>query len=569
MNLLKFIQEPSFRINSAHFILFVLLLINVAFFTYNTIAIIIQLIIATAIILHHIDHLRTTKELIDSEELLREETNIFDHNVIVSETDLNGVINYVNENYLTITGYQKSELIGKTHAIIKSDEIDLSIYTQLYKTLNKNETFIGVFKNKKKDGSPFWVSSRISPIIINHKKIGYKAIMFDITDKFIDQEKLEDAIRSKEEKLQEQASRFEFTINSSRDGFWNYDLEKGEFYLSSGWKKRLGFSDTDKLTYLDYLSLVPDENRFEHHRAMHDLIEQYPNNLNYIHFRIRYPLITKDGEKLSIEDVGDMFFDKDKNLSRITGFHRDITDQERQLKIIESQNRMAEMGEMISNIAHQWRQPIGAINNTLNDLEFDIELEDMKTIESTTFLKTSSKIKEYTAYLSQTINDFRKLSSDEKQKSNFIVLHTAEQAFNIAKHEYKKHNIHFHLIESSDDVSELYGYNRELQQVIINLLNNAKDILIEKRISNPTVTLSIFSTTTDIAIIVHDNAGGISDSIMPKIFNPYFTTKHESMGTGIGLYMSKKIITEYFKGTIEVENENNGAKFTITLPKEP
>jgi len=126
----------------------------------------------------------------------------------------------------------------------------------------------------------------------------------------------------------------------------------------------------------------------------------------------------------------------------------------------------------------------------------------------------------------------------------------------------------FQIIESSEKFSEHIGYEREFMQVILNILNNAKDVLVEKFTENPEVILTIMQNSDSSTIIVHDNAGGIPESIMKKIFDPYFTTKHESVGTGIGLYMSKKIITQHFKGVLEVENENSGAKFTITIPKE-
>lgn len=567
MKLSRFISDPYTRIKTTHIVASLLLLVNAVIFTDNIVAIVIQLIIASLIMLHDLDDEHIKQHLISSENQLREETNIFDRNVIVSETDLKGVIKYANSNYLKVTGYKEDELINFTHAKIKGDETKKAIHDNLWNTLRSDKTFTGIMKNKKKDGTPFWVNVHISPIFINSKKTGYKSIMFDITDEILAQENLKNTIEDKDLKLQEQTTKFEFAINSSRDGFWDYDLIEKEFYLSNGWKKRLGFSDDTKITYLDYLSLMPDKYRFEHHKAMHDLIEQYHSDVKYIHFRIKYPIVTKDGEKLNIEDVGDIFFDGNQNPIRITGFHRDITEQERQTKIIESQNRLAAMGEMMSNIAHQWRQPIGAINNTLNDLEFDIELEDMKSIDSKVFLETSSKVKELTAHLSQTIDDFRKVSSDEKVKSTFLVGYTIEQAYSILENEYEKNSIKFQLIKVGDNLPELDGYSRELQQVLINLLNNAKDILLEKKIINPTVIVSVSTSDNEITIIVQDNGGGIPNNVIEKIFDPYFTTKHESIGTGIGLYMSKKIITQYFDGSIEVENENGGAKFIIILPK--
>jgi len=567
MYFITLMKDPFFRINSAHIVAIALLLINAVFFTENLISIGIQIIIAIAIALHHIDDLDIKKSLRCSENQLREDTSIFDKNVIVSETDLEGKITYVNENYCTTTGYSQDELIGFTHAKVRSEETKDKIYQELWKTLDDGNTYTQVMQNRKKDGTYFWIDMHITPIIANNKKVGYKSIIFDITDRVVLQRSLNSTIKNKDLELQKQTNRFEFAINSSRDGFWDYDLVNHEFYLSEGWKKRLGFKANEEINYLDYLALMSDEYRFEHHKAMQDLIEQYPNELEYVHFRIRYQLTTNDGERLMIEDVGDVFFDTEQNPVRITGFHRDITDQERQAKIIESQNRVSAMGDMISNIAHQWRQPIGAINNTLNNIEFDIELDDLTQIDADTYLETSKKIKEYTAYLSQTIDDFRKLSSDDKQKSEFIVSHTIDQAFKITQLEYEKYHIEFQSIEYGTQSSKINGYERELQQVIINLLNNAKDVLIEKEIQKPTVHISIMNTKENIQIIVHDNGGGIPQDIIEKIFDPYFTTKHESLGTGIGLYMSKTIVLDHFKGSFDVINEGDGAKFIITLPR--
>lgn len=120
------------------------------------------------------------------------------------------------------------------------------------------------------------------------------------------------------------ANNFEFSVNSSKDGVWDYNIVTQEFTLSKEWKKRLGFEKDEKLSYFDYLGLIPDNNRFEHHQAMHEVLEDYDGELEYIHFKIEYPLTTKDGKELLIEDVGDMFFDENENPIRIKGFHKEI-----------------------------------------------------------------------------------------------------------------------------------------------------------------------------------------------------------------------------------------------------
>ncbi len=115
---------------------------------------------------------------------------------------------------------------------------------------------------------------------------------------------------------------FEFSINSTDNGVWDYNIVTQEFTLSKGWKKRLGFEEDEELKYFDYLNLIPDENRFEHHQAMHDILENYSGDLEYIHFTIQYPIKTKSGEELMIEDVGDIFFNDDETPIRIKGFQK-------------------------------------------------------------------------------------------------------------------------------------------------------------------------------------------------------------------------------------------------------
>ena len=568
MNITTFLSNPYKRIEATHFLVIFILAINIFFFTEHIVSTTLQVVLMIAVFFHNRDDKTIKKKLEEVQYNLREDSNIFDRNIIVSESDLNGVITYVNTNFIEISGYSREELIGKPHSLLRHPDMPKKFFQELWSTLKDEKTFHGIFKNMRKDKTPYWVDASISPIKRAGKIIGYKAICFDITDKMIAKETYKREITQKDHLIEEQSNRFEFAINSSRDGFWDLDLVKKEFYLSSGWKKRLGFKDDAKLTYLDYLSLIPDEFRVEHHNAMHEVIENYPHDLDYVHFRVKYPLVTQAGEKLFIEDVGDAFFNADKKLIRITGFHRDITEQVRQSKMIESQNRVAAMGDMIGNIAHQWRQPIGAINNALNDLEFDIELEDLESIESKKFLEVSQKVKSYTNHLSETINDFRKLTSDEKVKSQFMLIEVLDEAHSIVKDSFDKHAIDFSIELKKECKCVFTGYRRELLQVIINIFNNAKDIFLEKNIENPKLKVQLNRDDANVYMKICDNAGGVPQEIIEKIFDPYFTTKHESVGTGIGLFMSQKMIREHFKGTLSVENENDGAVFTIALPRQ-
>ncbi len=563
----SYLEDPYKRIEATHFLVIAILLANIIFLTDNFFSILLQSILIVAVFLHNRDDMTLKHTLQDKEREICEDRDVFYKNIIVSESDLQGNITYANEKFCEISGYTEEELIGSPHSIVRHPDTPKIFFERMWKHLKAEEKFHGVIKNRKKDGTAYWVDVSIIPIKKKNRLMGYRAIRFDVTDQILMEEQLQHESNEKEMLIQRQSNRFNFAINSSRDGFWDYDIETKEFYLSSSWKERLGFKNDEKVTYLDYLALIPEKNRFEHHLQIHDILENSSTDVKYIHFNIKYPLVSKTGEQLFIEDVGDALCNEHKEIVRLTGFHRDITDQERQRKIIESQNRISAMGEVMGNIAHQWRQPIGAINNILNDLEFDIELEELEVIDTQRVLETTHKVKEYTAHLSQTIDDFRNLTSHKKEKSLFFVRDVLEEAFKITNHEYKKYGIKITILELEKCVCKLYGYQRELLQVLLNIINNAKDVLVEKEVQDSEVTISMHKDDAMLSLCIHDNAGGVPESIIEKIFDPYFTTKHESIGTGIGLYMSKKIIDNDFKGHLEVINEDDGASFMIRLPR--
>ena len=183
-------------------------------------------------------------------------------------------------------------------------------------------------------------------------------------------------------------------------------------------------------------------------------------------------------------------------------------------------------------------------------------------------METSKKIKSLTQHLSQTIDDFRNLSSDEKKRVPFNIHSTLNEAHNIVHKSFSNNNIAYELNVQEDGTFDLVGYHRELLQVILNIFNNSKDVLLQKSITPAKVWINLESTPHSIIIEICDNGGGIPTHVIDKIFEPYYTTKHQSIGTGIGLYMSRKIITEHFKGTIEASNSEEGAVFKIILPRE-
>ncbi len=220
------------------------------------------------------------------------------------------------------------------------------------------------------------------------------------------------------------------------------------------------------------------------------------------------------------------------------------------------QSRLAQMGEMISMIAHQWRQPLSAISATSGSLTLKAKLGKL---DNELALELSEKITQYTHHLSTTIDDFRNFFKKNRTKDVTTLENIVNATLNIVELSLK--DAHIELIIESTSTKELKTYINEVQQVVLNIIKNAQDALIENNIENPKIILKIEDTT----LTISDNAGGIPENIMNKIFTPYFSTKTKKDGTGLGLYMSKTIIQEHCKGELSVYNNQYGATFKIVL----
>ena len=224
------------------------------------------------------------------------------------------------------------------------------------------------------------------------------------------------------------------------------------------------------------------------------------------------------------------------------------------------QSKLATMGEMISMIAHQWRQPLSAINAITISTKIKLF---QREIDREFITKKMETILKYTDYLSHTIEDFRNFFKTTKEKKNVTYQKIIDSVLDIIEISLKNKNIE--LIKIIEFNKEICVFENELKQVILNLIRNAEDVLIERKIINPKIFISVFKKNDKILFQINDNAGGIDEKIMDKIFEPYFSTKDEKNGTGLGLYMSKIIVEEHLKGEIVVFNSDEGAVFQIIL----
>ena len=238
-----------------------------------------------------------------------------------------------------------------------------------------------------------------------------------------------------------------------------------------------------------------------------------------------------------------------------------------QQHILSQQSKMAAMGEMLGNIAHQWRQPLSVITTVATGMKLQKEFD---SLDDETFDKSIENITNSALYLSDTIEDFRNFFRTDKEETVFNIKNVFEKVFKLTDAQFKNHEIIF--IKDINNF-ELFGFENEFIQALINILNNAKDAL--ENVNSPKlIFISTYEKENKAVIKISDNAGGIDAEIIDKVCEPYFTTKHQSKGTGIGLYMTEEIIVKHMLGNLLIKNvdvtyENNsyrGAEITINLP---
>lgn len=272
--------------------------------------------------------------------------------------------------------------------------------------------------------------------------------------------------------------------------------------------------------------------------------------------------LTFDVRLSKLHDVSKKFVGYTVLMTDITSIKKAQSDlalankkQLEQEKILIQQVKLAAMGEMIGSIAHQWRQPLNALNVNIENLEFDFEegLIDKEFIDK--FISSQTKTLHY---MSQTIDDFRNFFKIDKKKTIFSVKEAIKNSISIQEVQLKNSDISIDILGEDFEVD---GYESEFQQVIMNLISNSKDVLKEKQKSDAKITISL----KDKSVIFEDNGAGISDEILQRIFEPYFTTKEQGSGMGMGLYVSKMIIEDNMGGAITAKNTTDGVAFTIEL----
>jgi signal transduction histidine kinase len=238
----------------------------------------------------------------------------------------------------------------------------------------------------------------------------------------------------------------------------------------------------------------------------------------------------------------------------------EIKKQREKENLLIQQSKLAALGEMIGNIAHQWRQPISAVSAIMMNIKWTAISNG---VEKEFLDERIEEANEQLNFMSQTIDDFRNFFKPDKEKEYFDLHKEVERAYHLLEAVLQYNNIEMNINTSNKVLT--YGYPNEFSQVVFNIISNAKDVLIEREIEDPKIEIKIYQDNELIYCEISDNGGGIEEKYLGKIFEPYFTTK-DINGTGIGLYISKQIIHKHMKGALTAENTSEGAKFIIKIP---
>jgi len=364
----------------------------------------------------------------------------------------------------------------------------------------------------------------------------------------------------------------QLTIDGANLGTWRWYPQTNVNIINDNWASILGYTKKEVDDLGDFFKLVHTEDR----NKITDAYKKHMKNKKN-HYEAEFRMKAKDGSYKWIYSNGAIVQrNQEEKAILITGIHQDITKRKnlefeilKQKDLFIQQSRQAAMGEMLENIAHQWRQPLSLITTVASSVKFS---KEFGKLDDKSLFEMMDQIVKSGNYLSETIDDFRGYFNKDKRMTTFYIKDLISDSTRFIKSKLKSSSIQLVLDIQNNEINT---YENELIQCMLNLFNNAVDAFKESEIEDKYILVSEKKLDDNfIELVIQDNATGIKEDILNKIFEPYFTTKHQSQGTGIGLYMTKEIIEKHISGFITVENVNFeynnknfiGTKFILKLP---
>ena len=470
-----------------------------------------------------------------------------------------------DRNYRVLTALNAKDGID----IIKKENISLLILDMELPDMHGNRV-LGILRDLYyiNDFPTLVISGSNSPSIVRvalkkgasdflKKPFLYEEFLLKI-DLWVKSSMWQKAIKKQKKQIENNLKSFEALVNSTMESLFIFEkntcIDINDLAVDL-----LGFKSKKELLQKNIIDIFPNVTK-KHKKELLD------DKLDYSFEDI---LINQEGISLQVQMKEKNVLLDDRILKIIAVM--DITKIKQKENMLYHQTKMASMGEMIGNIAHQWRQPLTAISVAAGGIKLSYELDIAEDEET---LRELDNIVTNTQFLSNTIENFQSFLKENRETINFNIKKTVEKTIAIIYANLDSHEIN--IITNYNNNIQMNAVENDFIQVLLNIINNASDILILKQNLEQKryIMIDVSSDDKNITIQIHDSAGGVPKDIVNKIFEPYFTTKHQSQGTGLGLYMTHQIVVDNMHGSIEVENssfkyENNeyfGAKFIMTFP---
>ena len=465
--------------------------------------------------------------------------------------DKDGRITQINSAASEILGFSKDELLDKIgHDIfhLHSFEKQLPLCDcPIYKAFKKGKSYVGEEYFRKKDGSIILTEVSCNPVYKNKEIFAYVVLFRDIGEKKAYEQSLEKQVQEQIQKGKENEYFYNQIFQTANLGICLTNLEGRFVAVNPEYCNIYGYKQ-EELIGKHFTIVVPDEYK----QTLSKLHDQFLKEKK-VELAKEWEVVRKDGERIYIlasasileNVIGGPY--KITTISDVTEAYRARELQQRQEAMLIQQNKMAAMGEMLGAIAHQWRQPLNVINCTTLDMKLK---KEMGLLDDVTFETSISDLENLTQEMSRTIEDFMNFFKIDKKIVQIDIKECFSYALKIFEAQFKNSGIEV-LIDIDENI-KICGIMGELEQVFLNFLSNAKDAFLMSDKKKKRIKLLTEYKNETVFIIFEDNAQGIEEEKISKIFDPYFTTKKG--GIGIGLYMSSLIMNNTFGGKTYAQN---------------
>jgi len=511
-------------------------------------------IVGAVLFFHNISEKKALERAIKHEQFLIK--HYFDSTeAIIVVLDKKGNIQLLNQKGAMILGVDINKIIGKNwfeNFIDKSLKNEVQLFFK--SIMNSNIDSITSYTNEiiSKKGKKHLVYWTSTPFVDeNNKTIGVIATGIDISK--------ENELKTK---LQEEEQKYALMFNNANIGIKLIDLDGKFLDVNHKACEILGYTK-EELLEMKFHDITYNKDLDSELAFIKKLLQ---NKISFYEMQKRF--IHKNGSKMWVNLFTALIKDKNNQAKYFVSVMQDITVLKETTKKLHekeemmiAQSRQAAMGDMISMIAHQWRQPISIISMEANNLQADLELKN--SISNETMAHLAKTISIQTQHLSKTIDDFRNFFKPNKEMQKTTINEIFDNVKSLIQRSLENNSISLEI--NIDENHQILTYKNELVQVLINLILNAKDAIDEKDFLSGKISIKVRKKENTISIKVCDNGIGISSELLEKLGEPYISSKGKN-GTGLGLYMSKVIVTKHLQGSLSWKNISDGACFSIIVP---